>query len=364
MKNLSLRYGLIGTLGALLLTGCGGYMNDYHDPNAKVAMGPQPQVKIVETADATWIKPAGNPVEHNVPAPRDADQDAMSRLSALEHQVQAMQADMSSMMPVLTQMVATQTNIQTMLAQLQANGALPPTPPGTATVSTTKTTTIIPPPNGPSVMSAPPVQPDPVSAAAPIAANDTNANGAMNSMAATGDNVKTTGAIAPLAPLAAAPPPPDADKMPTPVTPPPDKMADASATPAALAPMSPSATKLTSKAPSKTGGPVIQDVRIGEHPGSTRIVLDISDKVAFSNDLDNDEHILTIDVKGAGWKGPMAEKKIDRSPLLTSWQTQDDGQGGTRIIMQLSKTAKVTASQAIPPSGHEPARIVLDLSAG
>ena len=272
-----------------LLGGC-SWVKDWSGGHNDQTLTPPPQTKVMETADATWMEPTdkSKAVEHMVPETTQGNKDAMERLAKLEKTVSQMQNDMNTMMPVLSRLVAVQTDMQTMLARL---------PPSGASVATSSTAAIPPPAILPP--SGPPVTQEPVSIVAPAA------------------------------------PPPVATPAPAP------------APPVALKP--PSA--------------MISAVRIGEHPGKTRMVFDTSDKLSFSKDIDNGEHILTIDVQGAGWTGAGTEQPTPKSPLLSGWQAAPDGQGGTRFVIQLRKPAKILAADAIAPAGGKPGRIIIDLGA-
>ena len=111
------------------------------------------------------------------------------------------------------------------------------------------------------------------------------------------------------------------------------------------------------------GAAQVWDLRIGEHPGMTRLVLDIGQKADYTADLDNNEHLLVIELAGTGWAGA-AQASLSDSPLVASWSTQplEDGQG-TRLIIQLKKNAKIL-SQNTFSGGGAPFKVVLDLAGG
>ena len=268
-----------------LLGGC-SWVHDWHGGHGDQTLTPPPQTRVMETADATWMEPTdkSKAVEHMVPEPPQGNKDAMERLARLEKTVSQMQNDMNTMMPVLSRLVAVQTDMQTMLARL---------PPGGSSVAT--------------------------SSAPPLAA-----------MPPPGQSV-TQEPVSIIAP--AATPPPVA-------VPPPAPAPQAAATPPAA---------------------MISALRTGEHPGKTRIVFDTSDKLSFSKDVDNGEHILTVDVQGAGWTGAGTEQTTPKSPLLSGWQAAPDGQGGTRFVIQLRKPAKILSAEAGAPAAGKLGRIIIDL---
>jgi hypothetical protein len=104
----------------------------------------------------------------------------------------------------------------------------------------------------------------------------------------------------------------------------------------------------------------VRDLRIGEHPGSTRLVLDAGRKAAYTADLDNDEHLLVVELPDTGWAG--AKKGAPTSPLISSWSVQPLGDEGSRLIVQLKKGAKITGQNTLSGGGSEPFKIVIDLA--
>lgn len=216
------------------------------------ALTPQPQVKLVQTPDSTWIEPApgDQTIETLIPGNEDNRQ-AMDRLKRLESEMDSMRKDMALMVPAVTR-----------LAEAQAPQILQPS--------------------------------------------------------------------APLLPL-------------EPVTP--------AAAPVSIAP-TPASTSATGR---------LSQVRLGEHPGKTRIVFDVSNNVAYKQSIDNAEKILTVELPGLAWLGA-AQTPVAGSPRIASYALLPDGQGGTRAAFQLKGQAILCMAQYIPASGANSARIVIDLS--
>ena len=104
----------------------------------------------------------------------------------------------------------------------------------------------------------------------------------------------------------------------------------------------------------------VRDLRIGEHPGSTRLVIDSSAAITYKADLDNQEHLLVIDLPGAGWSSKTAEK-LSTSPLITSWSVTANATG-SHLILQLKGPAKILKQSTLPAAGTEPFKIVIDLA--
>lgn len=113
-------------------------------------------------------------------------------------------------------------------------------------------------------------------------------------------------------------------------------------------------------APQMAGQNVI-GIRVGEHPDKTRIVLDATGKPSFTYDLDNNEKIFIVELPGTGWSAT-AQKSFSSSPLLASYRTDSLNGNGTRLIVQLKKSASVTYSSKLDGTKPGQARIVIDLS--
>ncbi|MCC6597272.1 MAG: AMIN domain-containing protein [Alphaproteobacteria bacterium] len=119
---------------------------------------------------------------------------------------------------------------------------------------------------------------------------------------------------------------------------------------------------MAEKTPAPAHGAVaVQAFRTGEHPGKTRLVLDVSAASKFSADLDSREKLLVVELPGVQWN-TAPEKTFPAHPLLKRYTVQPSGDG-SRLVVELRKAAKLVMKSAIDPdktSGH---RIVLDISA-
>lgn len=100
-------------------------------------------------------------------------------------------------------------------------------------------------------------------------------------------------------------------------------------------------------------------LRIGEHPGKTRIVLDLSAPAQFTPDLDNEEKLLMIALPGTAWAAE--NSRTIKNPLIRSWSVQKSGEGST-LAIDLGKPAKIIMSTSLPPSEDAGNRIVIDIA--
>jgi hypothetical protein len=107
-------------------------------------------------------------------------------------------------------------------------------------------------------------------------------------------------------------------------------------------------------------GKAVQQVRFGEHPGKTRLVLDVSANSAFKYDIDNTEHLLMVDLPATAWT-TTAQQNLASSPLVASYNAAPDGKGGTRLAIQLKQAAQVGWAQSIASPETGGSRIVIDV---
>jgi len=110
-----------------------------------------------------------------------------------------------------------------------------------------------------------------------------------------------------------------------------------------------------------SGAATVSSLRVGQHSGKLRLVMDVNKKTAYTIDLDNQERILIIELPEAQWSAA-AQKNFGGSPLLSSYSTEsiNDGQG-TRVIMTLKKATTLMKSEALPPGSNPYYRIYADL---
>ncbi len=124
-------------------------------------------------------------------------------------------------------------------------------------------------------------------------------------------------------------------------------------------------TEKPKKAPSpvKTySGDVAQNLRIGEHAGKIRIVIDTNKKFNYSIDIDNDEKLIIVEIPDAKWVGKNSIKFNNRK-LLDSYTVESINNGkGTMIIMSLKQTTTILQKSSLTPDKTSPYhRIYFDL---
>lgn len=114
-------------------------------------------------------------------------------------------------------------------------------------------------------------------------------------------------------------------------------------------------------APPLSNQPVIYDIRVGEHPDKTRIVMDVNSKTNFSVDIDNNEQILLIDLPNAGWDARMAQN-FAKSPNIKSFSVNPSGDGHLAVF-QLKREARVAYQGDLKGFEGSSRRLVIDVTA-
>ena len=115
------------------------------------------------------------------------------------------------------------------------------------------------------------------------------------------------------------------------------------------------------RAQSASSGPGVRDVRVGDHPGKTRLVLDLSKSGTFTYDLDNNEKLLLVDLPSMPWSAA-ASKAFSKDPLIARYNASDNGNGGTMLAIQLKQPVRVLAAETLAPNNVYGNRIMLDIA--
>jgi hypothetical protein len=123
------------------------------------------------------------------------------------------------------------------------------------------------------------------------------------------------------------------------------------------------ATSYQKKSPPPVSGgqPTIYDVRVGEHPGKSRIVLDSNTNTGFNVDIDNNEKIMVVELPNSEWTASTAKSFGSKSPLISSYSVEES-ENGHILIFQLKKTANVVYQDEIAAYRGPGRRVVIDLS--
>ena len=297
-------------LGLFVLSGCGmSWPSD--DPPAQQSelasppiLGDRPEGESLPVlgdtnAQTTPTLQGARGLNNALFAEKIRDRD--DRLDRLEGAVQGLRNDFDSIQPSITRLIGLEGDIQELVTQLEALLEVENTPPP-GPVAPVAATAIAPPQNVMETALAPPQnlqQPKPVMAGDPAMAK----------------------------PQQISPPP--AQKV--------------------------------NNATSASSGQNVVNIRIGEHPDKTRLVLDVNGKADFTHDLDNMERILLVDLPGTGWNAMMQKTFSAKSPIIQSFRTEKTDQGGSLLIVQLKHPAQVTYAKSIGGKTPSQDRIVVDI---
>ena len=103
----------------------------------------------------------------------------------------------------------------------------------------------------------------------------------------------------------------------------------------------------------------VQDLRVGEHPGATRIVLDVSQRTDATFDVSSDGRTLFVTMPNADWKaGDFAAKHA--KGMLTDFK-QSKSSKGLELSLVLDQPVRMKPPFFVSPEGTQGDRVVIDL---
>ncbi len=326
-------------LSALLLSGCGestprGYTNNSaSDTLAPISAPPgadQSPAKPGTTGTAKTADglPALTAKSVNTQLFSTRLDDEVKRLDRLENAVQELRNDFDAMAPAIVRLVAIEKDIQNLISQLEVltgGGAPAPVDPIDSAMLEDE-------PVAPASAPLPPI-PD----QAAINASDLAANDLPPSVPPPAQETTDVSASRHSVPEAQPPPP--------------------TATPPPAAATAPAPAFSTTALPA-----VVEDVRVGAHPGKVRLVLDVRGKTSFTADLDNQEKILIVELAQASW-GAESQQSYASNPVLTSYSIETMQNGGTRLMIVLKTASSLLYKAAMDDADGTGSRVVIDLAA-
>lgn len=105
----------------------------------------------------------------------------------------------------------------------------------------------------------------------------------------------------------------------------------------------------------------VNDVRIGIHDKTVRIVLDVAGKeTGYTSDLDGANKLLMVELPKTKWSA-QANAALKNNPLIASYAAQPSGDGSV-VVFSLKADTKIVSSSTMKAAGGKPARIVIDLA--
>lgn len=323
-----------------MLSGCGWLQDWPPSGSSKEAFrAPPPEPRVMRTSQSTYIEPEKTLEAVPVKAQDDPSyQNAMKRIDKLESNVEALRNDLSMMMPALTKLAEAQGDIQSLLQQMNGGRAVQPTVEPSAGAY-----------ENANANSAPrSLTPRRSSETQQLSESQQQMEAAQpQTRSPQYDQALARNAQEALQQMGQAAPQ-RAQQQPRQI---------AANSAAAHNTARPQYNNNTASA-----GPAVQQMRFGEHPDKTRIVFDTGQQLSFDYDLDNGENILLVKFPRASWNAAR-QATIGNSALVQSYSAMSNAQGGTDVIVQLKKRARVEWAQAIPPAGAgQGHRIVLDVA--
>ena len=103
------------------------------------------------------------------------------------------------------------------------------------------------------------------------------------------------------------------------------------------------------------------DIRIGVHPGKTRVVVDLSGAVEAQVFILSDPYRLVIDLPEIEWALPAGKSRAGVG-IVERFRFGNFRAGTGRIVLDLGGPAEVAARFTLPADGDKPWRLVVDLA--
>lgn len=114
---------------------------------------------------------------------------------------------------------------------------------------------------------------------------------------------------------------------------------------------------VTLAVPARAGVPV-QDVQLGEPGGRTRFLLELGEIRDFRVTVADQPKRVVIEMPALDFK---KHSSGGGKALIKGWKAETEG-ATTRLVLELSKPAKVVNAVGMLADGHSPARFILDLA--
>lgn len=103
----------------------------------------------------------------------------------------------------------------------------------------------------------------------------------------------------------------------------------------------------------------VTNLRIGQHPSKTRVVLDVTGKVSFETFVLPDPYRVVVDLPDVSWK--LQNNRPARNKIISAYRYGLFEQGKARLVLDLTAPVKVKKAFLLPPGRGGNYRIVVDL---
>lgn len=310
----SIKYLSMSVFTLIFLSGC-TWLAQWPPVEQGQVFQPQPETTapagvVVQTAEGTWLQAPAEPTA--IPVQTDADRarelasakaqrdQALARLSQLETQVAQLQTNVGTIVPAMNQMAQTQSQIQQTIQQQElSNRAL--------------------------------------MAQQQAAQLDAIAQGAQ-----TNAQFQSNNPVQPLQP----------NNLQT------QQVAPAhSSAPVPLA--NPQTRQVSAPVQSASA---VTAFRLGDNPDRARLVFEGTQSMEYDLELDNGEGLMVITLSNMDWAA-VRERALSQTSLVKSYTSVANDNGGTSVILQLKRPARVEWVQRFEPVAGKPHRLIVDLDA-
>lgn len=108
--------------------------------------------------------------------------------------------------------------------------------------------------------------------------------------------------------------------------------------------------------------PVASAVRLGGDDGQTRLIVDLSHKIGIRAFTLANPYRVVIDMPQVAFQLPAKAGEAGRG-LIKAFRFGLVMQGGSRMVIDLARPARIEKAEVIDPANDQPARLLLDLAA-
>src|SRR5262245_5671050 len=108
--------------------------------------------------------------------------------------------------------------------------------------------------------------------------------------------------------------------------------------------------------------PVASDVRLGGDDSQTRLIIDLTQKVDVRAFTLANPYRVVIDMPQVTFQFPARTGEGGRG-LIKAFRFGLVMQGGSRMVVDLARPARIEKASVIDPANDQPARLVLELTA-
>ncbi len=111
---------------------------------------------------------------------------------------------------------------------------------------------------------------------------------------------------------------------------------------------------------SAQAGAVVQNLRIGDDANKTRVVLELSESVAFTIFALNNPRRIVLDLPPVSWKN--ANDTSQKGGVVKSLRFGQFSATQSRLVLDLAAPVQIVSQFLLPPTAGFPHRLVIDLA--